>query len=152
MSRSAGQGPVVASKSEIAGVGVFVREAFATGSVVLKADGVVTRQRSVSSFQISPHKHLETASIARLVNHSCEPNCQLLLDGETRILLLALQDLHPGTEVTVDYSTFESERSDGPIECACRSLRCRGTIVGYNDLTEDQQGALAPYLLPYLRT
>jgi SET domain-containing protein len=43
---------------------------------------------------------------ARFINHCCEPNCYsevIAIDGEKRILILALKDLKRGDEVTYNY-------------------------------------------------
>lgn len=57
-------------------------------------------------------------------NHSCEPNTAY--DG---LNVVALKDIQPGEELTLDYATFLDETME-PFECQCKSLHCRGTIVG----------------------
>ena len=45
-------------------------------------------------------------SPARFMNHCCEPNCYsevMTIDGEKRILILALRDLARGDEITYNY-------------------------------------------------
>ena len=45
-------------------------------------------------------------SIARLVNHSCEPNCMLQKwrnGNDTCVGLFAVRDISPGEELTYDY-------------------------------------------------
>jgi SET domain-containing protein len=58
------------------------------------------------------------------VNHSCEPNLvSRIVRGH--ILYLALRDIQPGEELTIDY------RFDKDVEkvvCRCGSEKCRGTI------------------------
>ena len=58
------------------------------------------------------------------INHSCEPNAfmQILHD---HILFIALRDIRPGEEITIDYeSTLHSDKK----RCVCRAKKCRGTI------------------------
>jgi len=58
------------------------------------------------------------------INHSCEPNAfmQILYD---HILFIALRDIEPGEEITIDYeSTLHSNKK----RCVCRAPSCRGTI------------------------
>ncbi|HTW85575.1 MAG TPA: SET domain-containing protein-lysine N-methyltransferase [Candidatus Sulfotelmatobacter sp.] len=58
------------------------------------------------------------------INHSCRPNAFLQTFGK-RLLVLALRDIRPGEEITVDYvDTYHSDRK----RCGCRVPGCRGTI------------------------
>jgi uncharacterized protein len=58
------------------------------------------------------------------INHSCAPNAYMkVLYGH--ILFMALFDIQPGEEITIDYeSTLHSDRK----RCTCRAHSCRGTI------------------------
>ena len=58
------------------------------------------------------------------INHSCEPNAYMkILYGH--ILFIALRDIHPGEEITIDYeSTLHSNKK----RCTCGAPSCRGTI------------------------
>eukprot|EP01046_Picozoa_sp_COSAG06_P084524 COSAG06_NODE_31316_length_523_cov_1.181604_1_plen_90_part_10 len=45
-------------------------------------------------------------NMARLINHSCEPNCTTIrwvVKGEDRIGIFALRDIAQGEELTIDY-------------------------------------------------
>jgi SET domain-containing protein len=58
------------------------------------------------------------------INHSCEPNAFMkILYGH--ILFIALRDIKPGEEITIDYeSTLHSDEK----KCSCGASSCRGTI------------------------
>jgi SET domain-containing protein len=58
------------------------------------------------------------------INHSCEPNAFMqILYGH--ILFIALRDIMPGEEITIDYqSTLHSNKK----RCICGAPSCRGTI------------------------
>jgi uncharacterized protein len=58
------------------------------------------------------------------INHSCEPNAYMqILYGH--ILFIALRDIEPGEEITIDYqSTLHSNKK----RCICGAPTCRGTI------------------------
>ena len=58
------------------------------------------------------------------INHSCEPNAYMqILYGH--ILFIALRDIEPGEEITIDYqSTLHSNKK----RCICGAPSCRGTI------------------------
>jgi SET domain-containing protein len=58
------------------------------------------------------------------INHSCEPNSYMKITYG-HILFIALRDIHPGEEITLDYvSTYHSDRK----RCRCQAPSCRGTI------------------------
>jgi SET domain-containing protein len=58
------------------------------------------------------------------INHSCRPNCFMQTIGK-RLLVLALRDIRPGEELTIDYvSSLHSDRK----RCTCGVPGCRGTI------------------------
>jgi SET domain-containing protein len=58
------------------------------------------------------------------INHSCEPNSYMkILYGH--ILFLALRDIQPGEEITIDY---ESTLHPNSKKCTCGSPLCRTTI------------------------
>ncbi len=58
------------------------------------------------------------------INHSCEPNAFMKITYG-HILFIALSDIEPGEEITIDYeSTLHSDKK----RCICRAPSCRGTI------------------------
>ncbi|MDQ6941575.1 MAG: SET domain-containing protein-lysine N-methyltransferase [Candidatus Eremiobacteraeota bacterium] len=58
------------------------------------------------------------------INHSCRPNSFMQTFGR-RLLVLALRDIRPGEEITVDYvETMHSDRK----RCTCGVRGCRGKI------------------------
>jgi uncharacterized protein len=63
---------------------------------------------------------------ARLLNHSCSPNCEAELDAD-RIWLLALRDIEPGEELTFNYGFDLEDYRQYP--CRCGSPDCVGFIV-----------------------
>ena len=58
------------------------------------------------------------------INHSCEPNSFMkVVYGH--ILFIALRDIKPGEEITIDYeSTLHSDQK----RCTCGARKCRRTI------------------------
>ncbi len=58
------------------------------------------------------------------INHSCVPNSYMKILYR-HILFIALRDIHPGEEITLDYiSTYHSDQK----RCHCKAASCRGTI------------------------
>ena len=69
---------------------------------------------------------------ARFINHSCEPNCESVIEGE-HIYIYAIRTIEPGEELAYDYQ-IQRERDDPPnveaiFSCACGSPACRGTML-----------------------
>ena len=67
-------------------------------------------------------------SMARFVNHSCRPNCEMrkwIVDKKPRMALFALREIMTGEELTYDYN-FEPTGTAQP--CHCGADICRGVI------------------------
>jgi len=63
---------------------------------------------------------------ARLLNHSCSPNCEAeLIDG--RLWIVARRDIDPGEELTFNYGYDWEDYRQHP--CHCGSPDCVGYIV-----------------------
>jgi hypothetical protein len=84
---------------------------------------------------------LEPRAPFRYLNHSCDPNCELVLvdavypDGSpapTEVELHALRPIAMGEELTIDYAWS----ADGAIPCLCGSQRCRGWVVAHEELSK----------------
>ena len=63
---------------------------------------------------------------ARLINHSCEPNCEAWQTGK-RIHIHSLRDIKEGDELTFDYGFDIECYEDHP--CLCGRAGCIGYIV-----------------------
>ena len=70
-------------------------------------------------------------SIARFVNHSCNPNCRMekwTVDGKPRMALFAGdRNIMTGEELTYDYN-FDPYSLKNVQECRCGEKRCRGVL------------------------
>ena len=77
-------------------------------------------------------------NIARLANHSCDPNCEAQ-DIEGEIWFVALRDIEKGDELTFDYGYVLEHWQEHP--CRCGSKNCAGYIVRTED-REDLQKIL----------
>jgi SET domain-containing protein len=69
---------------------------------------------------------------ARFINHSCDPNCDAVVDGG-RIWIETIRDIAPGEELAYDYAYVLEERHTAAAKrrypCSCGATRCRGTIL-----------------------
>ena len=64
---------------------------------------------------------------ARLINHSCNPNCEVTGKG-TKLWISSIKNIKKGEELTYDYGFgFDENYKDFP--CKCRSSNCCGYIV-----------------------
>ena len=64
---------------------------------------------------------------ARLINHSCDPNCEVYGTG-LKVWVYAIKDIKKGEELTYDYGFgFDEDYKDFP--CKCGSSNCVGFIV-----------------------
>lgn len=69
---------------------------------------------------------------ARFINHSCEPNCEALLEGK-RVFIEAIQNIEPGAELFYDYGLERDEPYQESWKelygCKCGAAACRGTMI-----------------------
>src|SRR6478752_6037316 len=72
-----------------------------------------------------------TGSIARFVNHSCNPNCRMIkwiVSGQPRMALFAGdKPIMTGDELTYDYN-FDPFSAKNVQTCLCGSPNCRGVL------------------------
>jgi|APLow6443716910_1056828.scaffolds.fasta_scaffold33749_3 hypothetical protein len=74
---------------------------------------------------------------ARFINHSCDPNCDTVIEGG-RVFIEAARTVQPGEELGYEYGlTWES--TDDPDEllnyaCRCGAAKCRGTMLAEEPL------------------
>lgn len=74
---------------------------------------------------------------ARLINHSCEPNCEAFTEESEkgdRIFIYALRDIEAGEELSFDYGFDLECYEDHP--CRCGSDNCIGYIVNQDQWPE----------------
>ncbi len=64
---------------------------------------------------------------ARLINHSCEPNCEVTGSG-LKIWVFAIKDIQKGEEFSYDYG-FSFDKDFRNFPCRCNSKKCCGYIV-----------------------
>ena len=66
-------------------------------------------------------------NIARLINHSCNPNCEVFGEG-LKIWVYAMKDIKKGEELSYDYG-FSFDENFREFPCNCQSKNCVGFIV-----------------------
>ena len=135
-------------ESEIHGTGVYASKAIDSGNRIIEYLGEkitkdesekrantqmehaeLTGDAAVYIFTLSKKWDIDGNvpwNTARLLNHSCAPNCEAWIEGK-RIYLYALQDIPSGEELTFDYGFDIENFEDHP--CLCGSSECVGYIV-----------------------
>ena len=65
---------------------------------------------------------------ARLINHSCNPNCEVEGKG-LKLWISAIKDIKKGEELSYDYGFSYSKEDLNNFVCKCGSVNCCGYIV-----------------------
>ncbi|KAK1374001.1 Histone-lysine N-methyltransferase ATX3 [Heracleum sosnowskyi] len=126
-------------KSGIHGWGLFARRRIQEGDTVIEYRGEQVRGR-VADLRESRYRlegkdcyFMRTGeeiidatvkgNIARLINHSCMPNCfsRIISVGgvDNKIILVAKTNISTGDELTLCYSFSEDEQAESKVPCLC---------------------------------
>jgi hypothetical protein len=126
-------------QSPIHGRGLFARAAIGLGEIVAVKGGHVLTAAQWAALEpalgaaeiqiaddlvIAPVRPDHREGSMLYTNHSCDPN--LAIQGQ--IVLVAMRDIAPGEELTIDWATTDD--GDYTLHCRCGSPRCRGTVTG----------------------
>lgn len=131
---------------------VVASRSFQPGETLVRGWGVAVPERTQHSIQVDGETHIEVGSPIRFLNHSCEPNCGLLLRRNDEVMeIQALRPLAAGDELTLDYATFEYEILFMSEPCLCGASRCRGRITGFKDLPVELVEYYGDYIADYLQ-
>lgn len=119
------------------GRGVFATAFIARGSLLMHFTGPLLRYEQTTpqtlALQIGPDLYVgESGGTDDCVNHSCDPNAGLVIEG-TAVRLMALRDITAGEQIAFDYSTTMDE-DDFEFDCLCGSPKCRGKIRDFKHL------------------
>lgn len=133
------------------GYGVFATQLIPQGTIIWALDELDQILRPSAVAALSPaqrvvfdkysyvdcaENHILCWDLGRFVNHSCDPTGRGVGVG----FEIAVRDIHPGEELTCEYSTLNITES---FECACDSANCRRVVHPHDVLQHGQAWDLA---------
>lgn len=129
---------IIFQPSPIHGVGGFARVDISAGTRIIEYTGEkITKKESLLRcerhneciFALDDERDLDgnaPSNPARFLNHSCQPNCEALLE-QGRIWIMSLRQIRAGEELTFNYGYDLEDYRQYP--CSCRAAGCVGYIV-----------------------
>ncbi len=134
------------------GQGVFALGSFRKGDILYVGvldDKPVTNHSHAS--QISKTQFGFHTGLSSKFNHSCDPNCGIVLNQSGGHNIVAMRDIAAEDEATYDYAMRNYRIEHFLAPCACGQANCRRSITGWKDLPQqrkdDYNGFVAPYLI-----
>lgn len=122
------------------GRGVFAVRPFEPGELVLEITGQyhsrATYAGSRYAIEVSRKWLIEPGIPAAFVNHSCNPNTELVPLSKRCLVLVALCCIQPGTQVSFDYAWPASRSAP---RCLCGAWNCRGWVVAKQQLKRQRR-------------
>jgi uncharacterized protein len=137
------------------GRGIFAKVDFKKGDPIFTWRGVSKKGKKVKYPYIGrtwlPVGEFEWLAPPRnspgwYINHSCNPNAGI----KDSIKIVAMKNIKRGEEVTIDYSTSESEKG-WYLKCHCKSKNCRGIIRSYEFLPPKLKQKYRDFISEYLK-
>ncbi|KAH7029419.1 uncharacterized protein B0I36DRAFT_244971 [Microdochium trichocladiopsis] len=134
-------------KTEDRGYGIRANRCFEPNQIIMEYTGEIITEDECDRRMNEKYKDNEcyylmlfdqnmiidatTGSIARFVNHSCRPNCQMIkwiVSGQPRMALFAGdKPIQTGDELTYDYN-FDPFSAKNVQKCLCGADNCRGVL------------------------
>src|SRR5580698_4574649 len=82
-------------------------------------------------FEIDRRRTIDGSSrrnLGRYINHACRPNCEAVL-RKGRMMFVALRDIAPGEEITLDYGKEYFDLFIAPFGCRCATCAKRAAKI-----------------------
>jgi len=140
----------VVKTSQVHGKGVFAKKAIPKGTRIFEyagervlksnlakdlADGLTSLVYVMNLDEILAIDGERGGNDSRFINHSCEPNCEVLYFNETPYIY-AIREISEGEELCFDYKygseagmEFTAEQKREWFPCKCGAVGCRGTLL-----------------------
>lgn len=126
-------------RSRIHGRGLFARRDIAAGTRLIQYIGrripkdyseELCLKHNAYIFSLNEQEDMDgkvSWNPARLINYSCEPNCDAELDDRDRIWIISRQTISRGEELTFNYGYDLKDFMNYP--CNCGAATCLGYMV-----------------------
>lgn len=133
------QDSVIVKKNAL-GKAVYAARGFRKGAEIAAIEGTIISDSDYGSnycIDLGEGRVLEPKAPFRFLNHSCEPNCELVhweIEGtsDSYVGIRTLMSVRPGDELTIDYGW----PSDSAIPCKCGKAKCRGWVVAEAEVAD----------------
>ncbi len=120
---------IVKSRGKV-GLGVIAARQFFPGELIMEIHGQLMRkdeyEGSCFVMDLDEEYLLEPTVPATFLNHSCNPNSELIQLSDVSLGLVAICNIEEGTELCFDY---QWEAADWLPRCGCGARNCRGWVV-----------------------
>ena len=130
------------NKSNIDNKGLYATQDVKAGTIIIHYKGkLITKketernpkydnEKAIYLFNLNSRYDLDgdfEHNTARLINHSCNPNCEVAGKG-LKLWIYALRDIKKGEELSYDYG-FSYDENYKDFVCKCGERNCCGYIV-----------------------
>ena len=137
-------------KSSVHGRGLFASQNIKKGSQIIeyvgdkvtkregdrRADKQINKAKKYNKngmvyvFELNKRYDIDgdvTYNHARLINHSCNPNCEVVIDNN-RLWISSIKNIKKNNELSYNYG-YSYDTDYGEHKCKCGSSRCVGYIL-----------------------
>jgi len=129
-------------KSNIDNKGLYATKNIRVGKIIINYKGkIITKKETERNLKYDNDKAIYLFDLnnrydldgdfdyntARLINHSCNPNCEVGGKG-LKLWIFALRDIKKGEELSYDYG-FGYDKDYKQFACKCGAKNCAGYIV-----------------------
>ena len=129
-------------KSKIDNKGLYASQDIRKGTKIIQYKGkIITTKQSDNNPKFDNNKAIYLFNLnkrydldgdfkfntARLINHSCDPNCEVLGEG-LKLWIYAMKNINEGDELSYDCG-FAFDKDFRQFPCKCGSKNCIGYIV-----------------------
>jgi len=140
-------------KTKDRGRGVFAVEPIKKDELVAEFDGEIynwdddrwTDELADHCIQFEELRWRDSKGIARVINHSCEPNCGI----KNLFQVVAMRDILPDEEITWDYEMTENHPY-WRMECKCGSKIYRKIIGKHENMPQEIRDKYKGYISEWL--
>jgi hypothetical protein len=134
---------------------VFAKSVIQKGEVIAAFDGKIydddfepwTEDLLNHAIQFGKAIWRDSNGIARLINHSCDPNCGI----KDLFKIVAMRKIEAGEHITWDYEMTERNDWGWKMKCKCGSPLCRKTIGDYRNMPIPIRKKYGKYISSWLR-